>query len=94
MMRRVRSAIVRGYRLCLRPGLGSACRFGQTCSANALQAVAQHGAAGGSWLTLSRLCRCQPWRQGGLDPVPHEAPRATRLFSRLISPAPPPSSPK
>ena len=94
MMRRVLIALVRGYRLLLSPWLGSSCRFEPTCSAYALQALTQHGAAGGSWLTLSRLCRCQPWCQGGLDPVPHEAPRATRLFSRLLSQASPPSSPK
>ena len=94
MMRRVLIALVRGYRLFLSPWLGSACRFEPTCSAYSLQALAQHGAAGRSWPTLSRLCRRPPWCPRRLDPVPHEAPRATRLFSRLISPAPPPSSPK
>ena len=80
MMRRVLITLVRGYRLFLSPWLGSACRFEPTCSAYALQALAQHGAAGGSWLTLSRLCRCQPWCQGGCDPVPEQPPR---LFTRL-----------
>lgn len=93
-MRRLLIALVRGYRLLLSPWLGSACRFEPTCSAYALQALERHGAASGAWLTLSRLCRCQPWCRGGLDPVPQEAPRATRLFSRLLSPADPPSSPK
>ena len=94
MMRRILITLVRGYRLLLSPWLGSACRFEPTCSAYALQALEQHGAGGGTWLTRSRLCRCQPWCQGGLDPVPPEAPRASRLFSRLLSPAQPPSSPK
>ena len=94
MMRRILITLVRGYRLLLSPWLGSACRFEPTYSAYALHALEQHGAGGGTWLTLSRLCRCQPWCQGGLDPVPPEAPRASRLFSRLLSPAQPPSSPK
>ncbi|MBP8204559.1 MULTISPECIES: membrane protein insertion efficiency factor YidD [Simplicispira] len=94
MMRRLLMAVVKGYRLLLSPWLGSACRFEPTCSAYSLQALEQHGAAAGSWLTLARLARCHPWCQGGHDPVPPEPPRATRLFSRLLSSAPPSSSPK
>lgn len=77
-------ALVRGYRLLLSPWLGSACRFEPTCSAYSLQALQQHGALIGSYLTLRRLGRCQPWCEGGHDPVPcHRAP----LFSRLLTPA-------
>lgn len=94
MMRRLLITLVKGYRLLLSPWLGSACRFEPTCSAYALQALEQHGAAAGGWLTVARLARCQPWCQGGHDPVPPEPPRARRLFSRLISPATPSSSPK
>lgn len=94
MMRRLLMGLVKGYRLLLSPWLGSACRFEPTCSAYALQALEQHGAGAGSWLTLARLARCQPWCQGGHDPVPPEPPRASRLFSRLLSPAAPSSSSK
>ncbi len=62
--------LVRAYRLLLSPSLGSACRFEPTCSAYALQALERHGAAGGSYLTLRRLVRCNPWCDGGHDPVP------------------------
>ena len=93
-MRRCLIALVKGYRLLLSPWLGSACRFEPTCSAYSLQALEQHGAAAGTWLTLARLVRCQPWCQGGHDPVPCTPPRATRLFSRLLPPAASPSSPK
>ena len=85
MMQRLLMALVRGYRLLLSPWLGSACRFEPTCSAYSLQALEQHGAAVGSYLTLCRLARCHPWCDGGHDPVPEEPPRATRLFSRLVS---------
>jgi putative membrane protein insertion efficiency factor len=94
MMKRLLMALVRAYRLLLSPWLGSACRFEPTCSVYSLQALEQHGAAAGTWLTLKRLARCQPWCAGGHDPVPEQAPRATRLFSRLISPASSPSSPE
>jgi len=93
-MKRLLMALVRAYRLLLSPWLGSACRFEPTCSVYSLQALEQHGAAAGTWLTLKRLARCQPWCAGGHDPVPEQAPRATRLFSRLISPASSPSSPE
>ena len=79
--RRALMTLVKAYRLLLSPWLGSACRFEPTCSAYSLQALEQHGAIAGATLTLYRLVRCQPWCQGGHDPVP-----ATSLFTRLITP--------
>jgi uncharacterized protein len=64
--------LVRAYRFFLSPWLGSACRFEPTCSAYALQALQQHGATAGSYLTLRRLARCHPWCAGGHDPVPEQ----------------------
>ena len=67
---------MRGYRFFLSPWLGSACRFEPTCSAYSLQALRQHGAAAGSYLTLHRLralpslvCRVATTR------CPNNAPR-------------------
>ena len=77
---------VRAYRFFLKPWLGNACRFEPTCSAYALQAIGQHGAAAGAGLTAGRLLRCHPWCQGGLDPVPADRPRLfSRLFTRFSS---------
>jgi len=85
-MRALLMALVRGYRLLLGPWLGAAsCRFEPTCSAYALQALEQHGAAAGSYLAVCRLARCHPWCDGGCDPVPQQLPRGMRLFSRLSS---------
>lgn len=64
------------YRLLLSPLLGPRCRFHPSCSMYALDALATHGALRGSWLTLRRLVRCQPWGGSGYDPVP-PAPPAT-----------------
>lgn len=66
MMRALLIGVVKGYRLILSPWLGSACRFEPTCSAYSLQALEQHGAAVGSYLTLRRLVRCHPWCDGGM----------------------------
>ena len=62
--------LVKGYRLFLSPWLGSSCRFTPTCSQYSLQALQQHGAAAGTYMTLRRIARCQPWCEGGHDPVP------------------------
>jgi putative membrane protein insertion efficiency factor len=90
MMRRLLIGLVKAYRLLLSPWLGSSCRFEPTCSVYAIEALEQHGAAAGSYLTLRRLVRCQPWCQGGHDPVPPKAPGARApasgsLFSFLSS---------
>ncbi len=82
--------LVKGYRLLLSPWLGSSCRFEPTCSAYSLQALQQHGALKGSYLTVHRLARCHPWCHGGYDPVPSSAARTTArrfpLFTRLVTP--------
>jgi len=85
MMQRFLIAIVKAYRLLLSPWLGAACRFEPSCSVYALQALAQHGAGRGSYLTLRRLARCQPWCAGGHDPVPEAAHGEARLFHFLSS---------
>ena len=79
IVQRLLITLVKGYRLLLSPWLGSACRFEPTCSVYSLQALEQHGAAAGSYLTLKRLVRCNPWCDGGHDPVPD----SFSLFSRL-----------
>lgn len=94
--------LVRGYRLLLKPWLGNVCRFEPSCSEYALQALQRHGAWRGTLLSGWRIVRCQPWCQGGCDPVPdnflssvHHP--AAGLFTRLgLSPeaqAPVPRAP-
>ena len=61
---------ITAYRWGLSPMLGPNCRFYPSCSAYALEAIAEHGALRGGWLALRRIGRCQPWNPGGYDPVP------------------------
>ena len=89
--RRVLVVLLRAYRLLLSPWLGNQCRFAPTCSVYGIEALQRHGALAGSYLTVARVLRCQPWCAGGCDPVPAERPR---LFSRLLpgaTQAPPPT---
>jgi putative membrane protein insertion efficiency factor len=83
MMRRLLIGLVKGYRLLLSPWLGASCRFEPTCSVYAIEALERHGAMVGSGLTLCRIARCQPWCQGGHDPVPTRG-TVTRARSRLF----------
>ena len=46
------------------------CRFQPTCSHYAFEAIKRHGFARGSWLAAKRLGRCNPFSEGGYDPVP------------------------
>jgi hypothetical protein len=73
-------AVVKGYRLLLKPWLGNACRFEPTCSQYALTALERHGAIVGGSLAAGRLLRCHPWCEGGCDDVPAHPPA---LFTRL-----------
>lgn len=63
-------ALVRAYQLLVSPLLGPTCRFYPSCSSYAVQALRRHGALRGSWLTVRRLARCNPWNPGGVDHVP------------------------
>jgi uncharacterized protein len=58
------------YQWIFRPLLGPRCRFFPSCSDYAREAIAVHGAATGSLLTAQRLCKCHPFNEGGLNPVP------------------------
>lgn len=57
------------YKAVVSPFLPAACRFEPTCSEYTRQAVQQYGAVKGTWLGLRRLLRCQPFCEGGHDPV-------------------------
>jgi putative membrane protein insertion efficiency factor len=50
--------------------LPSVCRFQPTCSQYALEAIKKYGFARGSWLATRRIIRCNPFSEGGYDPVP------------------------
>ena len=80
--RRALVALVHVYRMLLSPWIGSSCRFDPSCSMYALQALEQHGATVGTYMTMTRLARCHPFCEGGHDPVPNCAPA---LFGRFFS---------
>jgi putative membrane protein insertion efficiency factor len=67
---RVGIGAVRVYQWTLRPFIGSHCRFWPSCSEYAVEALRVHGAARGTAMAANRILRCNPWHEGGVDPVP------------------------
>jgi putative membrane protein insertion efficiency factor len=72
----VEIGVVRVYQWTLRPFIGAHCRFWPSCSEYAVEALRVHGAARGTAMTAKRILRCNPWNEGGVDPVPEK--RTTR----------------
>jgi putative membrane protein insertion efficiency factor len=70
--------LIRTYKLLLSPLFPGACRFTPSCSTYAAEALRRHGPWRGSWLTVSRLARCQPFASAGHDPVPARPARRIR----------------
>ncbi|HPX88851.1 MAG TPA: membrane protein insertion efficiency factor YidD [Methylophilaceae bacterium] len=62
--------LVKMYQVFLSPFFGQQCRFYPTCSHYAIEAIQKHGALLGSYYTIRRLLRCNPWCEGGHDPIP------------------------
>jgi len=82
------TAAIRAYRYVLSPMLGPTCRFYPNCSHYAEEALHQHGALRGSYLTVRRLLRCHPWHEGGYDPVPPVIDMARTTNNEAVKPAP------
>jgi uncharacterized protein len=61
---------IAGYQRFISPLFAPRCRFAPSCSAYALAALAEYGAARGLWLAVTRVARCHPFNPGGYDPVP------------------------
>lgn len=76
VVNRTLRALVQGYRWFVSPMLPPRCRYWPSCSEYALEALRLHGSGRGSWLSLRRLLRCNPWAGGGVDPVPEPRGRA------------------
>lgn len=45
------------------------CRYYPSCSEYGYQAIEKYGVVKGSFKALGRILRCNPWSQGGNDPI-------------------------
>ncbi len=73
---------IRAYQRILSPMFGNRCRYYPSCSEYAAQAIGRFGILKGLVLAGWRLLRCNPWSDGGFDPVEEQ-----RLF-KPRAPAP------
>lgn len=63
--------LVKFYRICISPYKGNIhCRYTPTCSQYALEALEKYGPIKGTYLSVKRILRCNPFSKGGYDPVP------------------------
>ena len=69
-MRQALILLVRVYQWTLRPFIGAHCRFEPSCSNYAIGSLQNYGAWRGTVLSVGRVLRCNPWNEGGMDPVP------------------------
>ena len=58
------------YQKIISPFLGHSCRFLPTCSEYSIIALEKHGIFRGTFLSLKRLLKCNPFGSSGCDPVP------------------------
>ena len=69
-MSKVFIALIRVYQYLLSPLLGQRCKYYPTCSNYAIEALRVHGVVRGTGLATWRIMRCNPFSNGGVDPVP------------------------
>ena len=69
-MRTLILVLIKAYQWTLSPLLGGACRYYPSCSSYAYGAVERFGPIRGSWMGIKRILRCNPWHEGGYDPIP------------------------
>jgi putative membrane protein insertion efficiency factor len=60
--------LVKVYQWTLSPIIGRQCRFHPTCSHYFIGAVKKYGAVRGACKGVWRICRCNPFCDGGEDP--------------------------
>jgi uncharacterized protein len=62
--------LIKLYQGTLSRVLPSVCRFTPTCSQYAIEAIQKYGVLRGTRMAVRRIVRCNPFTEGGYDPVP------------------------
>lgn len=66
-------ALIRLYQMTVSRALPpDTCRFYPTCSHYGFQAIYKHGVLKGGWMATWRVLRCNPFNEGGYDPIPDD----------------------
>ncbi len=67
------------YQRVISPALPRRCKYEPTCSRYAVDAIGSYGILRGVVLASWRVLRCNPWSDGGYDPV-----QAQRMFKARV----------
>jgi putative membrane protein insertion efficiency factor len=62
--------LIKFYQKFLSSLLQGSCRHYPTCSNYGIEALSKHGFFKGIYLTVLRILKCNPFFEGGYDPVP------------------------
>lgn len=66
------TSLIKIYKIFISALLPASCRYYPTCSAYAAEALQKHGLFKGFYLAAKRVLSCNPYFDGGYDPVPDE----------------------
>jgi uncharacterized protein len=80
LLRAIVSAPIVAYQKAISPALPRRCKYEPTCSRYALDAIRAYGILKGIVLAAWRVLRCNPWSDGGYDPV--DAQRVFKVRAR------------
>lgn len=69
-MRKILIGLIKFYQYIISPYLPPSCRYTPSCSTYSVEAISRFGILRGSWMAIRRIGRCNPWHEGGYDPVP------------------------
>ena len=69
-MRKILIGLIKFYQYVISPYLPPSCRYTPSCSTYSVEAISRFGILRGSWMAMRRIGRCNPWHEGGYDPVP------------------------
>ena len=62
--------LIKLYQIMISPLHMPCCRFHPTCSNYCIMAYKKYGFFRGSYLSIRRILRCQPFAKSGYDPLP------------------------
>lgn len=68
-MKRFLIYIIEKYQKYISPILGNNCKYYPSCSEYTKQAIKKYGSVKGTFYGIKRIVRCNPFSQGGYDPL-------------------------
>ena len=72
MIAKIFILLIKFYKTFISPLIGTNCRFYPTCSDYAITALGEFGLFVGSYLTIKRIIKCNPFFKPKFDPVPEK----------------------